>query len=132
MAMNERQQSVKVTSAERDGYALLDRLGVDYMRQVTFAGKFIPDAVVPSARLVVQFDGDYWHGRNGSNTEARIVRRVALDKSQDAYVRACGWDVVRLWASDLRDDPEGCMAAISQGLHRPLGVQPSLDPLARA
>lgn len=131
LAMNERQQSGRMTSAERDGYALLDRLGVEYGRQVAFAGKFIPDAVVPSARLVVQFDGDYWHDRKGTSTETRIRRRVERDRSQDAYVRACGWDVVRLWASDLRDNPEGCMALISQGLHRPLGVPPARDPLAR-
>ena len=61
--------------------------------------------MIPSARLVVQFDGDHWHDRNGTSNEARIRRRVALDRSQDRYVRACGWEVVRLWESDLRADP---------------------------
>lgn len=117
--MNAMQQSGRTTRAEVNGYALLDALGVDYLRQETFAGKFIPDATIPSARLVVQFDGDYWHDRKGTSTETRIRRRVRLDQSQDAYIRACGWDVLRLWETDLRDDPEGCADLLRQRLHLP-------------
>lgn len=131
VAMNARLQRGRTTSAERLGYALLDGLEVPYLRQQSFAGKFIPDAVMPSARLVVQFDGDYWHDRGGKSTEARIRRRVALDASQDRYIRACGWEVVRLWESDLRRDPEGCAERVSQLARRPLGAAPSRDPLAR-
>lgn len=132
LEMNTRQQLGRTTKAERLGYALLDGIGVDYLRQATFGGKFTPDAVVPSARLVVQFDGDYWHDRKGTSAEARIRRRVALDRCQDRYVRACGWEVVRLWESDLRADPEGCAARVSQLARRPLPAAPARDPLARA
>ena len=132
LEMNTRQQLGRTTKAERLGYALLDGLGVEYLRQPTFGGKFTPDAAIPSARLVGQFDGDYWHDRKGTSTEVRIRRRVALDRSQDRYVRACGWEVVRLWESDLRADPEGCAARVSQLAHRPLPDAPARDPLARA
>lgn len=109
----------RVTRAEAAGYALLDSIGVAYERQAVFKGKFTPDATVPDARLVIQFDGDYWHDRKGTSTEARIRRRVALDRSQDAYIRACGWRVLRLWESDLLKDPEGCTAKITQHLRPP-------------
>jgi very-short-patch-repair endonuclease len=132
LRMNTALQSIRTTSAEAAGYAILDVLGVEYSRQIPFGGKFTPDAVVPSAHLVVQFDGDYWHDRAGTSTEPRVVRRVALDRSQDAYVRSCGWEVIRLWASDLRADPDGCADKISQLLHRPLGHAPARDPLASA
>lgn len=112
MGMNERQQLKKMTRAEAAGYAVLDSLGVPYERQAQFNGKFTPDATVTAARLVVQFDGDYWHDRKGTSTEARIQRRVALDKSQDAYLRACGWSVVRLWESDLLRDPDACRETV--------------------
>ena len=131
LSMSAMQQSIDITSAEVAGYALLDSMGVDYLPQRTFAGKFIPDAVVPSARLVIQFDGDYWHDRAGSSTEPRIRKRVSLDRSQDKYVRACGWEVVRLWESDLTGNVEGCRAALSHALSRPLGDAPARDPLAR-
>lgn len=118
--MNEGQQARKMTGAERAGYALLDRLGVDYERQASFRGKFTPDAMIPDAKVVVQFDGDYWHDRAGTSTEPRIVKRVNLDRSQDAYARACGWQVVRLWESDLKRDPDGCLTRLAR----------TLDPVA--
>lgn len=116
LAMNEALQQRRTTKPEAAGYALLDKLGVSYQRQTIFQGKFTPDALIPNARLVVQFDGDYWHDRAGASTEPRIRRRVALDLSQDAYIRACGWRVVRLWATDLAADPDGCAAVIRQHL----------------
>lgn len=109
LAMNTAQQLRRTTKAEAAGYALLDGLGVAYERQALFMGKFTPDAIIPAAKLVVQFDGDYWHDRAGTSKEPRVLRRVALDQSQDAYIRACGWRVVRLWESDLRTDPPGCV-----------------------
>lgn len=112
LAQNAGLQSGRRTSIEVIGYGLLDTLGVPYEPQALFRGKFTPDATVKVARLVVQFDGDYWHDRAGTSTEPRILRRVALDRSQDAYVRACGWSVLRLWGSDLQSDPDGCLARL--------------------
>jgi very-short-patch-repair endonuclease len=116
LAMNTLQQAERITRAEAAGYALLDLLEVDYRPQQIFKDKFTPDATVEVARLVVQFDGDYWHDRKGTSMEARIRRRVALDRSQDAYIRACGWRVLRLWESDLHGDPEGCTERIAAAL----------------
>lgn len=123
------QQSGKMTKTEALGYAMLDSVGIEHERQRPFAMKFTPDAVIPSARLVVQFDGDYWHDRAGDSAEPRIMRRVALDRSQDKYIRACGWEVVRFWDSELRDNPELCRERLTQFLVRPLGAEPARNPL---
>jgi len=116
LAASAKQQFLTVTRAEAAGYALLDSLGIEYEPQKVFNGKFTPDATIESVRLVVQFDGDYWHDRKGTSTEARILRRVALDRSQDAYLHACGWRVLRLWESELHGDPDGCAAKITAAL----------------
>lgn len=116
IAMNTLQQTGRITRAEVAGYALLDSLGIAYEPQAIFKGKFTPDATVATARLLVQFDGDYWHDRKGVSTEARIRKRVALDHSQDAYAAACGWRVLRLWESDLQGDAEGCAARLLSAL----------------
>lgn len=121
----------RMTKTEVMGYALLDLTGSRYMQQIPFAGKFVPDAVVPDARLVVQFDGDYWHDRAGTSTEPRIMRRVTYDRTQDNYVRACGWEVIRFWDSDLRNDPAACLERLTAAISRPLGAEPARDPLAR-
>lgn len=117
--MNAVQLLRRVTSAERAGYRILDDLGVRYEPQAVFAGKFCVDALVPDHQLVVQIDGDYWHDRKGNSTEPRILRRVALDHSQDAYMRACGWSVLRLWESDLKRDPAACADSIRRHLRPP-------------
>lgn len=117
--MNAIQQLRRTTKCERIGYQLLADLGLAYEPQAMFADKFCVDALLPAHRTVVQFDGDYWHDRNSGSTEPRIRRRVALDHSQDAYMRAAGWRVVRLWESDLRRDPDGCRGRIRQHLRLP-------------
>jgi very-short-patch-repair endonuclease len=118
--MNTSLQLRRTTRIEAAGYALLDDLGIDHQRQVSFNGKFTPDALIPTAQLVVQFDGDYWHDRAGTSSEPRVLRRVALDRSQDAYARACGWEVVRLWGSDLLADPAACGDVVRRHLRPPL------------
>lgn len=120
LVMNAQQQQLSPNRVERMGYGLLDQLGLPYERQVLFGGKFCVDATIPDARLVVQFDGDYWHDRKGTSIEARIRRRVALDHSQDAYIHACGWRVVRLWGSDLEENPAGCLSHLRALLSLPV------------
>lgn len=106
MRMNQVQQQGNPTTPERIGYALLDSIGVPYERQFVIAGKFCVDAFVPSLGIVVQFDGDYWHGNPAkfATLDHRQQKRVRLDRSQDAYMTKCGYTVVRLWESDLKAD----------------------------
>ena len=119
LAMNVLQASRRMTNCERIGYGLLDSLGVRHDPQAMFDGKFCVDALLPDHRLVVQFDGDYWHDRSGVSTEPRIIQHVERDRRQDAYIRACGWEVVRLWESDLKHDLKGCAEKVAQHLHQP-------------
>lgn len=104
------------TTPERILYGLLDEMHIDWERQHLFEGKFTVDATIPSSLLVVQADGDYWHGRHlaDEEMEPRILRRVKYDRSQDAYMRTCGWTVLRFWESDLVGTPEACADVLRQ------------------
>lgn len=108
IAMNAKQQRMKPNHVERAAYAILDGLGIEYNPQHVVGGKFCVDAFVPSANLVIQFDGDYWHGNPAKfpDPDARQKRRMTLDKSQDTYMVACGYTVKRFWASDIQRNPE--------------------------
>jgi len=88
-------------------YDLLDELGIVHLRQHLIAGKFCVDAFVPTANAVLQMDGDYWHGnpRFYPHPDARQCRRMNQDRSQDAYMVACGYRIVRIWASELKANP---------------------------
>lgn len=93
----------KETSIERIGYKLLNELNIFYKKQYLINDKFCVDAFLPNEKLIIQFDGDYWHGyrKNIFKVESRIQKRMKLDISQDAYLKKCGYKVLRFWEHDL-------------------------------
>jgi len=100
------QQNAKgPTSLERAGCALLDLLGVEYETQVLICKKFVVDVLIPARRLVIQWDGDYWHGYGGA-TDDRQRKRQRLDRSQDAYMRKAGYTVLRFWEHEVHKESE--------------------------
>lgn len=123
--MNAIQQRGRRTKPEVVGYGILDALALSYEPQYVIGGKFCVDAFIPNAGVVVQFDGDYWHGHSQRfpNPDSRQRKRMRLDKSQDQYMKACGYSVVRIWESDLMKNPEAVTARLRQllalGEHTP-------------
>lgn len=108
IAMNVMQARLRPNHLERIAYAILDGIGQPYDRQALIGGKFCVDALFQDAMLVVQFDGDYWHGNPAKFPEpdARQRKRMGFDRSQDAYMLACGYMVARFWETDIRRNPE--------------------------
>ena len=100
--INAKQQQMKPNHVERTGYKLLEELGVEFLPQHTI-GRFCVDAFLPSLGVVVQFDGDYWHGNPAfyPTLSPRQRKRVNLDRAHDAYMEVCGYPVIRIWASNL-------------------------------
>jgi very-short-patch-repair endonuclease len=116
IAGNLAQQNAKEpTSLERAGCALLDALGVEYKTQVLICDKFTVDVFVPSRNLVIQWDGDYWHGYGGAKDE-RQKKRVRLDMSQDAYMRKAGFTVLRFWEHEVKKEGDSVSESIRKAV----------------
>ena len=100
------QQMQAANKFEKDGYALLDSLNIEYLPQHVICNKFCVDAFIPTLGIVIQFDGDYWHGNRErfKVLSKRQEKRVKLDESQDKYFHKLGFVVVRIWESDFRED----------------------------
>lgn len=115
------QNSKKRTSLEVLGEDLLDAMGLAYQTQVLIAEKFTVDALI-GEKLVIQWDGDYWHGfrREGDATplSARQAKRAALDKSQDAYMRKCGYTVLRFWEHEVKQNSENVRENIARAIQQ--------------
>ena len=83
---------------------------MEFTEQALVFGKFAVDVVIDRLPVVVQWDGDYWHGFRAANdnrpVEPRVAKRMALDKSQDAYMRRAGVTVVRAWEHEVYRSPE--------------------------
>ena len=81
------------------------------------AGKFTVDAVLHEKMIVIQWDGNYWHGYRAANDntplQTRQAKRSALDKSQDAYMAKCGYVVLRFWEHEVFNQPEKVLEAIT-------------------
>lgn len=95
---------------EKIGKRIIDEIGIEYQEQFLIAGKFLVDVFIPAHALVIQWDGEYWHGHpskiKNEQPDNRQKRRMALDKSQDAYMKKCGLRVARFWECELKERPE--------------------------
>lgn len=113
---NIRLQKGNPTRLELAGRAILEASGLQFTEQVLIAGKFTVDVVIDGLPLVVQWDGDYWHGYRAANDNRplsdRQARRVALDRSQDAYMAKAGYTVLRFWEHEVTKSPDKVRARI--------------------
>lgn len=94
--------------------ALRKRLFADGMRfrtRLKLPGK--PDIAFTRARLAVFIDGCFWHGcpQHGtsprSNTDywsTKLQRNRERDRAIDAELEADGWEVMRYWEHEIKDD----------------------------
>lgn len=103
------------TRPERILYALLDTLTAEadpclrWERQLRLLNRWTVDAAIPSLCLVLQADGDYWHGLHPKHhTDPRVLRNMANDVFQDRQLTAEGWTVHRFWERDLIRDLPSC------------------------
>lgn len=80
------------TSIEIKVYEALKAKGFLFETQKIINGKFVVDAYIPSLNLIIEVDGDYWHGLD------RIKKK---DKAENAYLRKCGYGLLRLGEKDI-------------------------------
>ena len=88
-----------------------------------------PDLVFCRARVVVFVDGDFWHGRDWLARRSRLERganaaywvsKIDYNRQRDDAVtkqlRAAGWQVLRVWESDVKGSLSGVCDRIQQAL----------------
>ena len=94
-----------------------------------------PDIVFPGAKVVVFVDGDFWHARilreRGIDAMGTVLktprqaywlekfsRRIEIDDAVSAALEANGWQVVRLWESEVKRDINLAVEHISKLVKR--------------
>ncbi len=93
--------------------AMVER-GLDPIVQHPVAGRFLDLAIVdearrPPLRLDIEVDGVAYHTDDDGN-------RLATDLWRDHQLRALGWQILRFWVHELRDDLEGCVERINDAI----------------
>ncbi len=87
--------------------ALLTTMRVAFISQKPL-GTFMVDFYVPSARLVIECDGAYWHS---------LPVNQGRDARKDGWLRAHRYRVLRLTEYDINSDIDWCRTLIQQALY---------------
>ena len=77
-----------------------------FRRQVPI-DHYVADFLCPAERLIIELDG-------GQHAE------ISHDARRDAYLRAQGFRILRIWNNDLFDNEEGALTAIANAVAPPL------------
>jgi len=88
------QNSKGPTSIEKKLYDELKRRGLLFEKQKLINGRFLVDAYIPSFNLIIEADGNYWHNLD------RVKKK---DKSENAYLKTCGYNLLRLTETEINN-----------------------------
>ena len=74
-------------------------------------GKKIYDFYIPSKNMLIEVDGDYFHGNPLIYEQADLnkmqVRNMRNDKFKDVLAKGNGYTIERVWEYDLNNDYTG-------------------------
>jgi very-short-patch-repair endonuclease len=112
------------TSKLEDDFAreFLDKLGVEYTYQFEAKdiGRFF-DFYLPKHNLIVECDGDFWHGNPEKYKEEELrghqKRAQRVDEYKTKWALLHGIPILRFWESDIRKNPKKVMDILKEELN---------------
>ena len=116
----------KNTKPEMYVFGILDKLGINYLRHYQTYGK--PDIAFPENKIAIFINGEFWHGRKfGKEKHAyqdswvkKIYGNMLRDKKNYNLLRKEGWQIVKIWDSDLKKHPKRELNKIMEAIRKPL------------
>lgn len=107
------------TSKLEDFFAheFLDKLGVRYLYQFEAKdiGRFF-DFYLIDDNLIIEIDGDYWHGNPEKYAENELTRRQLkaqrIDEYKNKWALLHSIPILRIWESDIHNNPKKVMETL--------------------
>lgn len=110
----------KNTKIETIIFKELRRRGIYFQKHYDkILGK--PDIALPSKKIAIFIDGDFWHGWQFSRRkqklpkkywQEKIERNIKRDRKNFAKLRRQGWNVLRVWEHQIKNDFQGTINKI--------------------
>jgi DNA mismatch endonuclease, patch repair protein len=101
----------KNTSCERIVYSYLRKNKIYFQKHYRTKQGIVLDVALPRKKRAVFIDGDFWHGRTYEKVLARrgkddfwtkkLERNIERDQQQAALLEEAGWQILRVWESEL-------------------------------
>lgn len=87
----------------------------------------IPDFVLVRFKIAIFCDSHFWHGYkwderkhdHKSNKEfwyKKIGRNIERDKEVNAALNTMGWQVIRFWEHEIKEDVEKCVRRVKEAI----------------
>lgn len=99
-----------MTDIEQKMAEMLDMLKIEYYSQFFVSQDdhtVSYDFKLKGSPILIEVDGDYWHGGPGANTHVPFVNEVTeKDKLKTQLAEQRGYTVLRFWGSDILDNPQ--------------------------
>lgn len=100
--------SENMTEPELKVEKILKGLGIQYECQ-KILDDVIYDFYLPEHRVMIEVDGDYYHGNPAVYQEHQLNGMQLKNKKNDIYkdhlAKGLGYDVIRFWEKDINEKP---------------------------
>ena len=110
----------KMNKLEKKVADMLDMSGLKYYFQFFIVKNGICksyDFKIKHKNLILEIDGDYWHGGPSKKQYCKSVDQVKEnDKEKEKLAAANGYTLLRFWESDFKKDPQKVMKTILDAL----------------
>lgn len=95
----------KNTSIEKKVENILKKQDITFEKQKQM-GEFAPDFWLPKYELVIEADGDYWHGHPEKYDELDETQKSSKksDKRKDKYIQKQGYNIKHFWGSEIKNE----------------------------
>lgn len=86
---------------------ILEELNIIFYSQKIIKDK-IYDYYIPKINLLIEVDGDYWHGYGKEYDELNEIQKKSSrnDMQKDILAKGLGYDIIRFWEHDIFDNPD--------------------------
>lgn len=109
----------KNTEPEKKMYSILSKIGI-YFETEKIVGNKIFDFFIPSINLLIEVDGDYWHGNpdkyNKKEYNKIQKRNRRNDKYKNSIAKVNGFELKRFWENDLLNSEQKILNEISNDI----------------
>jgi very-short-patch-repair endonuclease len=111
---------VGLNKLEIKGSEILKDLNINFVEQKLINEKYVVDVFIPGSNIIIQWDGDYWHGhpKNLKNGIANKLQHTNMKKDIriNEELENLGYNVLRFWQDDVDNNTDWVKMTIKENM----------------